>query len=154
MQNCSHEKQSHNVYLIASVSSPGTPDTVTIMFSTKTKVFAQAMTDRQTLVKPKNNETEPYSNNLSPSEEWNRIFDSYSGSQANQSALPSFGEAFENTSPNFAKKPEIPAIHAKVEECSENVDKISKTLATILPGVIRHTSHPDRSLAYYYSYRV
>ena len=82
---------------IASVSSPAIPDTLTIMFSTKTEVFAQAMTDRQTLVKPVNNETGPYSNNLSPSdtiEEWNRIFDSYAGSQTNQSALPSFGENF------------------------------------------------------------
>jgi hypothetical protein len=80
------------------------------MFSTKTEVFAEPMTDRQTLLKPKNNETmKPYSHNLSPSdtaEEWNRIFDSYSGSQTNQSALPSFGETFQNTSFDSSKKQE------------------------------------------------
>ena len=103
-----------------------------------------------------NNLTELSSDNLSSgdiTDEWIRIFDSYSGSQTNQTSLPAFGETFQNTSFDSSKKKEIPAIHAKVEECSGHFDKSSKTLATILPGVIRHTSHPDRSLAYYYSYR-
>ena len=36
------------------------------------------------------------------------------------------------------KKQESPA---KVEECSGHAEKRSKRIGTILPGVIRHTSH-------------
>ena len=117
---------------------------VAIMFSTKTGVFAQPMTDRQTLVKPMSN-----SDTSDITEEWIRIFDQAS----HHHPLPSFGEAFENTATDSAKKQEIPASYAKVEEVSWHVDERSKTLPTVLAGVIRHTSHPERSLAYYYSYR-
>ena len=115
------------------------------MFSTKTGVFAQPMADRQTMVKPLNN-----SDTSDITEEWIRIFEQAS----HHHPLPAFGEAFENTSSDISEKQQvITGSQAKAEECSENVEKRSKTLATILPGVIRHTSHPERSLAYYYSYR-
>ena len=121
--------------------------------TTKTSVLAQPRADTQTLVKPMNSDTEPFPHNLGKSditEDWIRIFGSYSGSQTDQAPLPSFGKAFENTLSDSVKKQEIPTNPA---ECSGYVDKRSKTVATIMPGVIRHTSHPDRSLAYYYSYR-
>ena len=116
------------------------------MFSTKSEVSAHPMTE------PRKNETQLHCNSLNSSDitdEWIRIFDSYSGTQTSQTALPAFGETFQNTF-NSPKKQESPA---KVEGCSEHANKRSNRLGTILPGVIRHTSHPERSLAYYYSDR-
>ena len=117
------------------------------MFSTKSEVSAHPMTE------PRKNETQLHCNSLNSSDitdEWIRIFDSYSGTQTSQTALPAFGETLGNTySP---KKQEIPTKGA-VEECSWNDDKRYNRLGTILPGVIRHTSQPERSLAYYYSDR-
>jgi hypothetical protein len=63
--------------------------------------------------------------------------------------LPAFGEIFGNTSSNSTKKQEMPASHGQVEEYSENIDIRSAT-----PGVIRHTSQPERLLAYYYTNRL
>ena len=123
------------------------------MFSTKSKVFAPTMTDGQSCGKPKKNEAQLYSNSFSSNDitdELLRIFDSYSGTQTSQTALPAFGETLGNTySP---KKQEIPTKGA-VEECSRNDDKRYNRLGTILPGVIRHNSQPERSLAYYCSDR-
>jgi hypothetical protein len=124
------------------------------MFSTKSEVFSQTMTDGQNCRNPKKNETQLHCNSLCSgdiTDEWIRLFDSYSGAQTNQT-LPPFGETFENTYSNSPKEQENPASHAKVEEFC-NDEKKSKRLPTILPGVIRHTSHPERSLAYYYSDR-
>ena len=40
-----------------------------------------------------------------------------------------------------------------VKLTSDSEDGREPKLPTILPGGIRHTSNPDRSLAYYYSYK-
>ena len=68
--------------------------------------------------------------------------------QDSRNKLPSFGDTF--VSFNYTKKAEesIEVHHV------ENVDEKDAAVATIWPGVIRHTSRPYTSLAYYYKYRV
>ena len=67
-------------------------------------------------------------------------------SHAGQNTLPSFGD-------DLDKK--LFVVEVEVEHTLGTVDEKEKTMmATILPGVIRHTSRPHTSLAYYYSYRV
>ena len=56
--------------------------------------------------------------------------------------LPSFGTSFQNT-----------AFHVKRTENMDKQVKSEEGLPNIVPGVIRHTSQPDRSLAYYFSYK-
>ena len=68
--------------------------------------------------------------------------------QESRDKLPSFGDTF--VSFNYTKKPEESIAVQHVE----NVDEKDAAVATIWPGVIRHTSRPDTSLAYYYKYRV
>ena len=146
---------------VASVSPPAIQATLTTykssMISTKSEVFTLPIRQNSAKsvngVNPKKNNSELYSHNLGSSDitdDWIRIFGSYSGTQTSQTALPAFGETFKIYSSNTE---ENSASHVKVEECSGHADTRSKRLATILPGVIRHTSHPDRSLAYYYSDR-
>ena len=134
------------------------------MFSTKSEVFTLPIRQNSVnSVKTNKNEIEQHSHNLSSSDitdDWIRIFGSYSGTQTSQTALPAFGETFQNTSSNCTKNQEMPASHGRVGNCSGHVDnrvghvdRTSATLATILPGVIRHTSQPERLLAYYYTDR-
>ena len=62
-----------------------------------------------------------------------------------QDKLPSFEDAFENMAFDCHGR--------KGEEFVEDGPEVEGPLVRILPGVIRHTSCPDTSLAYYYCYR-
>ena len=63
--------------------------------------------------------------------------------------------ASQNTLPSFVDDLDKKLFGVEVEHTLGTVDEKEKTMmATILPGVIRHTSRPHTSLAYYYSYRV
>ena len=79
---------------------------------------------------------------------------------ANQRKLPlkkRFGATFENLYFNFGKEPEKhnnPWIQNRTEKIENILQKTESRNANILPGVIRHTSCPNRSLAYYYDYSV
>ena len=84
---------------------------------------------------------------------------------ANQSKLPlkkRFGTTFENPHFNSMKEKETRNNHLiekqqtniRTEEMEQNVEKPEARRVKILPGVIRHTSCPDRYLAYYYNYSV
>ena len=73
------------------------------------------------------------------------------------------GSTFDNANFNFMKQPDTennPWIQKRqnmnnsTAEKEGHLQKPEARLARILPGVIRHTSCPDRSLAYYYNYSV
>ena len=85
--------------------------------------------------------------------------------RANQSRLPlkkRFGATFEHahfSSMKESKKHNQPLIEKqqtinRTEEMEQNFQKPEARQVKILPGVIRHTSCPDISLAYYYNYSV
>ena len=69
-------------------------------------------------------------------------------SHASQNTLPAFGD-------DLDKKLFVVEVEVEVEHTLGTVDEKEKTMmATILPRVIRHTSRPHTSIAYYYSYWV
>ena len=76
---------------------------------------------------------------------------------ANQSQLPlkkRFGTSIENSCfPIYQEQERIknPWIQ-KQQNMENNLQKPEARRVSISPGVIRHTSCPDRSLAYYYNY--
>ena len=84
----------------------------------------------------------------------------------NKSNLPlkkRFGGKVENSSFDSIKKtkeyvnPWIEMqqrILCNTKECDQDLRKPEPRKATILPGVIRHTSCPDTYLAYYYNYSI
>ena len=83
----------------------------------------------------------------------------------NQNKLPPkkrFGTALENLSFTISKEAETqnnPWIQKQQKitnraKMENNLEKPEARKVKILPGVIRHTSCPDRYLAYYYNYSI
>ena len=129
------------------------------MAKTKTWVTPSNMylaTDK----KLNNNENCLYSNNSFSSQ-----IDEYTWEFSNNNKLPlkkRNGSTFENPCFNFMKQPDTqnnPWIQKQQTMNSAagtdgHLQKPEAKKARILPGVIRHTSCPDRSLAYYYNYSI
>ena len=82
----------------------------------------------------------------------------YEDPLTSQSKLPP-KKRFGTTAENVEQQPKQPEMlnqrHKKISnppEVEQNLQRTEPRKAKILPGVIRHTSCPDRSLAFYYNY--
>ena len=66
-----------------------------------------------------------------------------------------FGENLANSNLNLTKAPcEYSNPWIKIKQEDKKMVKPEPKKAKILPGVIRHTSCPDNTLAYYYNYNI